>query len=140
MPDVTAANPDIATPELMKSISAAFNSREELFADWRERNAPQTWSENWWFADAGTIERGGVRSAQRLFFEKLMGAALVLDRGRVVACAEQPLAFRLIQRATPRVLELRHDIAELRLVRRLSGKVARATILPGDGNSSYRGS
>ena len=28
MPDVTAANPDIATPELMKSISAAFNSRD----------------------------------------------------------------------------------------------------------------
>ena len=28
MPDVTAANPDIATPELMKAISAAFNSRD----------------------------------------------------------------------------------------------------------------
>ena len=28
MPDITAANPDIATPELMKSISAAFNSRD----------------------------------------------------------------------------------------------------------------
>jgi len=40
-------------------LIAAFNSREELFADWRERNAPQTWTENWWFADAGTIEREG---------------------------------------------------------------------------------
>jgi taurine dehydrogenase small subunit len=28
MPDITAANADIATPELMKSISAAFNSRD----------------------------------------------------------------------------------------------------------------
>jgi ketosteroid isomerase-like protein len=28
MPDVTAANPDMATPELMKAISAAFNSRD----------------------------------------------------------------------------------------------------------------
>ena len=28
MPDITAANPDIATPELMKAISAAFNSRD----------------------------------------------------------------------------------------------------------------
>jgi len=28
MPDITAANTDIATPELMKSISAAFNSRD----------------------------------------------------------------------------------------------------------------
>ena len=28
MPDVTAANPDIATPELMKAISPAFNSRD----------------------------------------------------------------------------------------------------------------
>ena len=27
MPDITAANPDIATSELMRSISAAFNSR-----------------------------------------------------------------------------------------------------------------
>ena len=28
MPDITAANADIAAPELMKSISAAFNSRD----------------------------------------------------------------------------------------------------------------
>ena len=28
MPDITAANADVATPELMKSISAAFNSRD----------------------------------------------------------------------------------------------------------------
>ena len=28
MPDVTAADSDIATPELMKAISAAFNSRD----------------------------------------------------------------------------------------------------------------
>ena len=28
MPDVTAADTDIATPELMKAISAAFNSRD----------------------------------------------------------------------------------------------------------------
>ncbi len=41
----------------LRGLIAAFNSREELFADWRERNAPQTWTENWWFADAGTIER-----------------------------------------------------------------------------------
>jgi type I restriction-modification system DNA methylase subunit len=41
----------------LPGLIAAFNSREELFADWRGRNAPQTWTENWWFADAGTIER-----------------------------------------------------------------------------------
>src|SRR6187397_1908116 len=28
MPDITTANADIATPELMKSISAAFNTRD----------------------------------------------------------------------------------------------------------------
>ena len=28
MPDTAAANPDIATPELMKAISDAFNSRD----------------------------------------------------------------------------------------------------------------
>jgi len=28
MPDITAANPDVATPELMKAISASFNSRD----------------------------------------------------------------------------------------------------------------
>jgi type I restriction enzyme M protein len=38
-------------------LIAAFNSCEELFADWRERKAPQAWMENWWSADAGTIER-----------------------------------------------------------------------------------
>jgi type I restriction enzyme M protein len=43
----------------LTGLIVAFNSREELFADWRERNAPQTWTENWWFADAGTIEREG---------------------------------------------------------------------------------
>jgi type I restriction enzyme M protein len=43
----------------LPGLIAAFNSREELFADWRERNAPQTWTENWWFADAGTIQREG---------------------------------------------------------------------------------
>jgi type I restriction enzyme M protein len=30
----------------LPGLIAAFNSREELFADWRERNAPQTWTEN----------------------------------------------------------------------------------------------
>ena len=43
----------------LPDLIAAFISREELFADWRERNAPQTWTENWSFADAGTIEREG---------------------------------------------------------------------------------
>src|SRR3954465_12363099 len=28
MPDITTANSDVATPELMKEISAAFNSRD----------------------------------------------------------------------------------------------------------------
>jgi type I restriction enzyme M protein len=41
----------------LPGLIAAFNSREELFADWQESNAPQT--RNWWFADAGTIEREG---------------------------------------------------------------------------------
>ena len=43
----------------LRGLIAAFNSREELFANWRERNAPQAWTENWWFADAGTIECEG---------------------------------------------------------------------------------
>jgi hypothetical protein len=48
----------------LTGLIVAFNSREELFADWRERNAPQTWTENWWFADAGTIEREGLESVR----------------------------------------------------------------------------
>jgi ketosteroid isomerase-like protein len=40
MPDITAANSDIATPELMKEISAAFNSRDvDRIASWFTEDA-----------------------------------------------------------------------------------------------------
>src|SRR5260370_12606004 len=36
---------------------AACNSRDELWADWRDRDAAAPWTEKWWFATAEAIER-----------------------------------------------------------------------------------
>ena len=41
----------------LPGLIAAFNSRDELRADWRARDVAAPWSEKWWFADAETIER-----------------------------------------------------------------------------------
>lgn len=40
----------------LPSLIAAFNSGEEMLADWRGRDEDQPWAENWWFADAQAIE------------------------------------------------------------------------------------
>jgi type I restriction enzyme M protein len=42
----------------LPSLVAAFNNREARWSDWQDRPADQTWTENWWFAEAGTIESG----------------------------------------------------------------------------------
>ncbi len=41
----------------LPGLIAAFNSREELWADWRDRDAAAPWAEKWWFAEAKAIER-----------------------------------------------------------------------------------
>ncbi|MBS7537331.1 hypothetical protein [Ancylobacter lacus] len=41
----------------LPGLIAAFNSREEMREDWQARDESQPWTENWWFADATTIER-----------------------------------------------------------------------------------
>ena len=41
----------------LPSLIAAFNSRPEMWADWQARDAEKPWTENWWFAEAGAIER-----------------------------------------------------------------------------------
>ena len=41
----------------LPGLIAAFNSREELWDEWRARNTAEPWTENWWFADADAIER-----------------------------------------------------------------------------------
>ena len=41
----------------LPSLIAAFNSREKMWADWQKRDTAAPWTENWWFADAATIER-----------------------------------------------------------------------------------
>lgn len=41
----------------LPGLIAAFNSREEMWADWQGRDAEAPWTENWWFAEAGAIER-----------------------------------------------------------------------------------
>jgi len=41
----------------LPGLIAAFNSRDERLADWQNRDAEKPWTENWWFADAATIER-----------------------------------------------------------------------------------
>jgi type I restriction enzyme M protein len=41
----------------LPGLIAAFNSREELWANWRDRDIAAPWIEKWWFAAAAAIER-----------------------------------------------------------------------------------
>ena len=41
----------------LPGLIAAFNSREEMWADWQARDPAAPWTENWWFAEADAIER-----------------------------------------------------------------------------------
>ena len=41
----------------LPGLIAAFNSRDEMWADWQGRDMSSPWTESWWFAEAGTIER-----------------------------------------------------------------------------------
>jgi type I restriction enzyme M protein len=41
----------------LPGLIAAFNSREEMWADWQAREPAAPWAENWWFAEADAIER-----------------------------------------------------------------------------------
>lgn len=41
----------------LPGLVAAFNSREDLWEDWQGRDPAAVWSENWWFAETGAIER-----------------------------------------------------------------------------------
>jgi type I restriction enzyme M protein len=41
----------------LPGLSAAFSRRDELWAEWQDRDADKSWTENWWFADAAAIER-----------------------------------------------------------------------------------
>lgn len=40
----------------LPGLIAAFNSRDEMWADWQGRDQDKPWTENWWFAEATTIE------------------------------------------------------------------------------------
>ena len=40
----------------LPGLIASFNSREELRADWRDRDIAAPWTEKWWFAGADAIE------------------------------------------------------------------------------------
>ena len=41
----------------LPGLIAAFNSREEMWADWQKRDPAAPWAETWWFAEADAIER-----------------------------------------------------------------------------------
>lgn len=41
----------------LPGLITAFSSREENWATWRKRDPATPWTENWWFAEAGAIER-----------------------------------------------------------------------------------
>jgi type I restriction enzyme M protein len=43
----------------LPGLIAAFNSRHELWTDWRDRDMAAPWTEKWWFADAAAIENEG---------------------------------------------------------------------------------
>jgi type I restriction enzyme M protein len=40
----------------LPDLIAAFNNRSEMWEYWQSRDAEKPWTENWWFADAGSIE------------------------------------------------------------------------------------
>jgi type I restriction enzyme M protein len=40
----------------LPGLIAAFNNREELCADWQDRDAAAPWTEKWWFGAADAIE------------------------------------------------------------------------------------
>jgi len=40
----------------LPGLAAAFKSRDDRIADWLARTEEQPWTENWWFADAATVE------------------------------------------------------------------------------------
>jgi type I restriction enzyme M protein len=39
----------------LSGLAAAFNSREDLFEDWRGHDEAAEWTEKWWFADADAL-------------------------------------------------------------------------------------
>lgn len=39
----------------LPGLIAAFNSREDMWEDWRTRDPAKPWTEKWWFADTDTI-------------------------------------------------------------------------------------
>jgi type I restriction enzyme M protein len=41
----------------LPGLIAAFNSREEMWAEWQARDPAAPWTENWWFAESAAIER-----------------------------------------------------------------------------------
>jgi type I restriction enzyme M protein len=41
----------------LPGLIAAFNTHDELRADWRDRDTASPWTEKWWFATAEAIER-----------------------------------------------------------------------------------
>ena len=41
----------------LPGLIAAFNGRQEMRAAWQTRDPAAPWAKNWWFADAGVIER-----------------------------------------------------------------------------------
>ena len=41
----------------LPGLITSFNSRDQMWADWREHDAAKPWTETWWFADAAAIER-----------------------------------------------------------------------------------
>jgi type I restriction enzyme M protein len=50
----------------LPGLITAFASRAERLADWQNRDLERPWTENWWFADAATIEAQGFNlSASR---------------------------------------------------------------------------
>ena len=44
-------------PDDLPGLIAAFSSREERWADWQKRDPIAPWTQNWWFAESGAIER-----------------------------------------------------------------------------------
>ena len=55
----SSSTPTTSKADDLPGLIAAFNSREELFDRLARAQCTANVAENWWFADAGTIEREG---------------------------------------------------------------------------------
>lgn len=69
----------------LPGLIAAFNNRDELWPDWLDRDPAAPWTEKWWFADAGAIEREDRNLSASRYRPESREAALHRDPRELLA-------------------------------------------------------